>query len=112
MRPGPPIIHWTCATKPGVVTLAGCSPGPCRSGSHTWFSSHQGGPTPAEGLGTREGAQREGRRDALGKGQEVSPKTSDAGVETGPEKTGGLGRRGLPGSGQGQHSQATRRGDP
>lgn len=73
-----------CATKPGVLALAGCRPGPCRSGGHTWFSSHQGGPSPAEGMGTREGARREGRRDVLGKGQEVSPKT--AGAETGPER--------------------------
>lgn len=40
------------------------------------------------------------------------PKTSDAGVgETGPED-GRPGEEGLPGSGQGQHSQATGRGDP
>lgn len=86
--------------------------GACRSGGHTWFSSHRGSPSPAEGSGTREGPRREGRRDALGKGQEVSPKTSNTGVETGPEKTGGLERSGLPGSGQGQPSQATSRGDP
>lgn len=77
VRPGPPTMHWAVVPQsPGFSPLQGAS--------HTWFSSHQGGPHLAEGMGTRDGARREGR-DALGKGQEVSPKT--AGAETGPEKT-------------------------
>lgn len=86
--------------------------GACRSGGHTWFSSHRGSPSPAEGSGTREGARREGRRDALGKGQEVSPKTSNTGVETGPEKTGGLERSGCQAVDKGSPARPRAEGTP
>lgn len=92
---------WAKASHHPLDLLCHKAPGfrPCRvlTGALQEWQPHlvqfsPGGPTPAEGLGTR-GRGPEGGEVRWGKGREVSPKTSDAGVETGPERQGGLGRR-------------------